>query len=776
MRKYTFIRLILIYGLFGVLVSLQYSFAQTTISGRVYDSQTFEGLYGAYVYHPEEEGNATITDQNGQFVLRLSKGKDVYISYLGYQDTVLHCDSDTCTFEVGLIAESSVLNQVVVSANKSGQLLRDLTISMESVKPYISENKNIVRLENLAEQIPGVQVVDRQANIRSGSGWSYGAGSRVMVLVDGMPMLSGDANQVLWGFLPLDGLANTEVIKGAASVLFGSSALNGVIHFRTKRPGDKPETEISTYAGLYDKPQQKGLIWSDDPLTTRGVNAWHRQKIKKHEISLSFNYNADDGYRMGDEDNRIRSGIRYRYNINPKLAVGLNTAAMTNKSSSFLLWQSLDSGYTAYNGDITSTNAIRFHADPWLRYEGKHHQHMFQMRQLSVRNDVDNGNPENDQSNESNYTYAEYLWTHEIEKLSMVINAGSSGSRVISRSPLFSGTQTALNASFFTQLDYRYKKWKVVVGGRWEYFRMNQNVESRPVFRSGVNRQLGKAGFLRASWGQGYRFPAIAERFITTSVGPLNVYANPELRSESGWNSEIGYKQAFRKGKTSLLADVSVFRMEYNDMIEFNFNQWEIPTIFPFDLGAGFKAINIGRARVDGVELSLMGDRRMSSGKISFLAGIMLSRPVSLESDKLLATNVFGDSITYVNSSNNTAENLLKYRSARQARMDVQYETTRWMLGISYRYNSAFENIDLAFVSLPLNAFISDIEEGIEMSQNGLHYVDVRLGYNFTKQVAGKFLINNLFNEIYMLRPADLRPPRSFQLVLSYRFATQNKQ
>jgi hypothetical protein len=39
-------------------------------------------------------------------------------------------------------------------------------------------------------------------------------------------------------------------------------------------------------------------------------------------------------------------------------------------------------------------------------------------------------------------------------------------------------------------------------------------VTGRPVFRSGINLQAGKATFFRASWGQGYRIPSIGERFV----------------------------------------------------------------------------------------------------------------------------------------------------------------------------------------------------------------------------------------------------------------------
>ncbi|MBK6986176.1 MAG: TonB-dependent receptor plug domain-containing protein [Bacteroidetes bacterium] len=76
-------------------------------------------------------------------------------------------------------------------------------------------------------------VSDGQASIRGGSGYSYGAGTRVLMLVDEMRMISADAADIKWNYLPLENLEQVEVIKGAASALFGSSAMNGVINMRT---------------------------------------------------------------------------------------------------------------------------------------------------------------------------------------------------------------------------------------------------------------------------------------------------------------------------------------------------------------------------------------------------------------------------------------------------------------------------------------------------------------------------------------------------------------
>ena len=68
------------------------------------------------------------------------------------------------------------------------------------LQPALVENKATTTLETAIEQTPGVSLVDGEPQIRSGSGFSYGAGSRVMVLVDDLPVLSGDAGRPTWGF------------------------------------------------------------------------------------------------------------------------------------------------------------------------------------------------------------------------------------------------------------------------------------------------------------------------------------------------------------------------------------------------------------------------------------------------------------------------------------------------------------------------------------------------------------------------------------------------
>ena len=69
--------------------------------------------------------------------------------------------------------------------------------------------------------------------------------------------------------------------------------------------------------------------------------------------------------------------------------------------------------------------------------------------------------------------------------------------------------------------------WIVELGSRYEYFQLDDKNRQKPVFRAGLNKQLGKATFWRASYGEGFRFPSMAELFTKTSTG--NVFVQREI-------------------------------------------------------------------------------------------------------------------------------------------------------------------------------------------------------------------------------------------------------
>ena len=290
--------------------------ASGSVSGTVIDAGSREPLIAVNVTAGRQTGTAT--DLNGAFSLTLDVGQHLIVfSYVGYSDQkkeISLSEGDTLRLEIEMRESSKMLEEVVVSAGKYEQKLSEVTVSMEVIKPHQLVNQNIVSLDMILEKTPGISILDGQPSIRGGSGFSYGAGSRVLMLVDDLPMISADAGDVKWNYLPVENLNQVEVIKGASSVLYGSSALNGVINLRTRFPGNEPATEVTIFGGATMDPKREELIWWDSQPLFAGASFSHLRKIGNLDLSLGGNYFKDEGYREGDYENRIRGnlGLRYR--------------------------------------------------------------------------------------------------------------------------------------------------------------------------------------------------------------------------------------------------------------------------------------------------------------------------------------------------------------------------------------------------------------------------------------------------------------------------------
>ena len=98
----------------------------------------------------------------------------------------------------------------------------------------------------------------------------------------------------------------------------------------------------------------------------------------------------------------------------------------------------------------------------------------------------------------------------------------------------------------------------------------------------------------------------MAEMFISTNYSGIEIYANPELKPETGWSSEIGIKQGLKSNNWVGFLDFAAFIMQYDDMMEFNFGNWGDTINYSTDPltndlvveGIGFKSVNVGKTRV----------------------------------------------------------------------------------------------------------------------------------------------------------------------------------
>ncbi len=745
-------------------------FAQDSyIKGAITDSKTKETIIGASIVVDVSTGTAT--DINGSYFFKMPAGKHkIEYKYIGYKPQIKNIDAkenDTISMNIVLDPDSKTLDVVVVSAGKFEQNLKEVTVSMEVLKPALIESKALVSIEKAVDQIPGVNVIDGQANIRGGAGFSYGAGSRVLLLVDEMPMLTADAGDVKWTALPIENCEQIEVIKGASSALFGSSAMNGVINFRTAYAKDEPETKINYSSGFYDKPKRKELTWwTDGNPSYSNLIFNHAQKLGNLDLVLGANLFTDDGFTKVSKEQRYRvnTNLRYRFKKITGLQVGVNANTASTKGGLFILWVNPDSALYPKGGDVSHYITYRTNIDPFINYiskaNGKHSLRTRYFRTVNTNN--------TNQQSKGEVYYSEYQYQKKFERgLAMTAGAVYNYNEVHAK---MYGNHYSTNAAVFAQFDKKIRKLSLSFGIRGEYFKTD-TVETReninwlmdaskpiakqskvkPVLRAGLNYRLFEATYIRASFGQGFRFPSVAERFIRTSASGLEVYPNDSLKPESGWSSEIAFKQGVAVGDWKGYVDVAAFWTEYRNMMEFTFGAYG--TYADPMAGFGFQSQNIGNTRIRGLEVSIMGEGKIGPINVTTLLGYTYIDP--RQTDFNLAVD------TMINNSAKT--DVLKYRYKHSGKFDIAFGYKKWNTGISMRANSYMENVDGIFETSNFPGM-----KKYRLAHNkGDAIYDYRISYQMSKTAKMAFIINNMFNTEVMSRPAILLPQRVFALQLT---------
>jgi outer membrane receptor protein involved in Fe transport len=779
---------------------------EVEISGMVIDSSNNEPVIGALVKFNNEK--KVVTDIDGKFSFRVTLAQgEIIVESAGFTSYIQKITSSTILpLTILLSTRANQLETVVISAGKYDQKLEEVTVSMTVIKPNLLENKNTVNCETVMEQVPGVTVQDGQVSMRGGSGFAYGAGSRVLLLVDDMPMLSGDASDIKWNALPVENIEQIEVMKGASSVLYGSGALNGVIHVRTAYPTDEPVTKINVTHGMYGDPKRDSLRWwrkGENPYYT-GAYFLHARKVKQMDVVAGGAFYDDGGYREGETEQRFRGnlGLRYRPKKNSRLNYGVNGNYSQAKGGLFIIWKDQHNGYSPSGGanpdsagsTLSRFDNFRYNIDPYLNYfTKKGDRHSVRMRYFNTtnRNQTDTVN----QNSIARIYYWEYQFQYKL-KGDWRFVSGAAGYLNTIDSYLY-GDHTGTNVAAYTQVDKKFfNRLNLSAGVRLEYFKLDAeetvstysiirngdttSLPVQPVFRAGLNYQLTKSTFLRTSFGQGYRFPSVTEKYVTTSVGSLNFFSNPNLKPEYGWSAEGGVKQVLKIGNWKGFLDVAYFYTRYKNMTEFTFGVYSPPglqlTLNPNDYGnlfnwVGFRAENAEEAQISGVEIELAGTGKIGKFEISTLIGYTYMNPITLNNDE-----------AYRASFSDTTTNILKYRFKHLFKADLQVDYGVLSFGASLRYNSYMVNVDQTFYNLqiptaavgfPLNLG-DQLLKGFPSYRNqfntGSTVIDVRLMFKLSKTTKLGINANNLLNTEYMGRPGDIQAPRNIAMQLNLKF------
>lgn len=671
------------------------------------------------------------------------------IGFSREEQTVIISEGETVLADFVLAAVTLATDEVVITAARREQQLQTTPVSLSVLPAEALEERNIVSLDEALRYVSGVQMADNQVNIRGSSGFSYNTGSRVLLLLDGMSLLSPDSESISFETLPIAQIERIEVVKGPGSALYGSSALGGVINVITKDFPERPELDVRLFGGAYEPVRyaQWRRAWSeaDTPRPMLGANlTYAHQRSERFGYWLNAAHRYDAGHLNFDEERSTDVYAKMAWKLSPPVRLTVLTGWTRRKADAFLYWSGLDDPLNpgnlgfADNTDADSPNGtndnltdrVTLHTGlthvvtPTLFYSVRGRLFSALIRPLD-----ENEQPRPVDAGTLGFRYggeAQLNWSPREDRY---LTAGLSGDALATQSSFFQRDdepqviRSQPEGGAFVQWEQAVaERLHLVAGLRYDFYQIDSGTTEQKLSPK-LNASLSLTDHLalRGSFGQGFRVPSLAERFINNqSFFPIVL--NLDLQPELSTGYEAGLRGAGSLRRFQVSADVAVFWTDYRRLVEPAFVAEE----------RAFQFVNLIRARVRGAESELTltsadGQRRLHLG------------------------------YTFLDAEDPTTHEPLVFRSKHLFK--AQFATHvfgPFSFGTDFRLASPFERVDTDF-----SRFVPDADV-----TSPIRVLDVRISATLGR---GKLtmLARNLLDYYYVERPAILAPPRSFLLQAS---------
>jgi outer membrane receptor for ferrienterochelin and colicins len=711
--------------------------AEGTIIGKVTSKgeESREALPGVTVLVQGTVRGAS-TNTNGEFrISGLQPGTYTLVfSMVGYerliQSGIAVEEGREVRVDVQLGQVSVPMDQVVVTATKRQQSLSDVPISLSVLDSREIVRRNSQTLDEALRYVPGVNMTGNQINIRGSSGYNRGAGSRVLMLLDGIPLITGDTGELNFETIPVGEVERVEVVKGASSALYGSNALGGVINVITRDIPDHPVTDIGMYAGLYNDPSRPDWKWSDKNRYYNGQSISHSYRSGDLGVSLFFSRQFDDAYRKNDHHRRYNFYAKLKEDFSQTASFTVHFGLLDQYGGQYLYWRNLDSALLPPVAQ----------ADDNIRT----HRYFLSGTYSKVLS-------------EGFLITTSVLWYHNIWGFETRSGIGRAESQADDLRLDFSGTdiiddthtvtaggdvngdiiagdaftfRTVGGFAVFAQDEITLSKEVALTAGlRYDFQALGLSTPGGQVTpKLAARYSVADGTTLRASVARGFRVPSVTEAFIQTTISNLATIPGPDLQPEKSTSYEVGIAQTI--GSTGNL-DFALFRTDYDHLIE--------PQLTQSGSNIAIQWRNVADARVQG-------------GEISFGLGFF---------DGLLTTNV---GYTYVYPEDRTRHDILRYRPRHIMYANALARLGPVMLTGDFRYMSKPDRID---EELMTTGIIPDGDARVDVI-----VTDVRAGMDFSllgMDVNATFSVNNLFQYNYTELIGNIMPPRTYVLVLHFK-------
>ena len=701
---------------------------QGTIGGRITDLAG-QPLPGVNI-QIQQTFIGTSSDTAGRFqILDVPPGEyNLSFSMIGY---TRHYERDLAVvagipIELEVKLSESVLSspQVVVTSSRHQQDIMESPFTVVAVGPRELADKGVTEMLEALTYEAGVSSVKGQLNIRGASGYAIGAGSRSLLLIDGIPQMGAAAGNIGWDNVPTSEIDRVEIVKSGGSALYGSSAMGGVVNVITRNAPRKPETKVRTRIGCYSQPRFQEWQWRDTPGLIRELEVSHSRPLGVHAGWFRLQRRVDDGFlRLNWSDvTNLTSKLKFNFSTAHSAALFLNV--ISDDGGLLSEWRSPNDPFEAPAGS-KGDHTVGLRTTLNAHYNRIYSDDMvLKTRASGFWNNWDSYGADPEYSNESRY----------FADAQINLNTGTRLNTTGGITAIYNGIDAQMFGNHHSQSLAAYllgqqklRDLTTSLGIRWEGFQIDErNVDHlfTPQLALNWNPQPWLAA--RVSTGKGFRTPTVAEMFTSTRRSIFRVEPNPELGSETSVSRELGVTLMGSRGGmiSAFTLDAALFSNLFNNLIE--------PT--PDSLGV-IHFVNIADARITGADIN--AGLSLWQRTVQLKTAYTWLDPVELDGSGAVV-----DTLSY------------RYRHHWVTSLSGQYQA--WTLSMEYRYASRMDAVEL----YPENALTGqDLRVPVHVWNLGLAYD------------AGRFdvllRVNNLFQYYYTQLERNMAEERLAFLVVN---------
>ena len=501
--------------------------AQRKVSGTISDKAN-NPLIGATVIVKEIPTIGAVANAEGYYELRLPDNKKYTISasFIGYTDeekTVVEGKNITLNF---VLAENqTLLDMVVVTGTRTPKLLKDVPIVTRVISELDIKRMDATNIGDLLQtELPGIEF-SYSMNQQTSLNMSGFGGNSVLFLVDGERLAGETLDNVDYSRLNMDNVKRIEIVKGAASSLYGSNAVGGVVNIISRESQEPWSVNVNARYGAHNEQRYGGSVGFNVGRFNSMTNVQYTS-IDAIDLSQGTDNEEVGDYSTiyGNSTLNIKERLTYTATDNLKFTARAGYFFRERNSS-----ESLNERYRSFTGGLKGNYNITVNDDLEVGYTFD----QYDKSDYMIINDRD----VRDYSNVQHTVRTLYSHTFA-EKHILTLGGDYMRDYLMSYQFTDGGSYVQHTADAFAQFDWNpHKKFNLIVGLRFDYFSEAKLSHLSP--KLGLMYKVGNCS-LRGSYAGGFRAPTLKEMYMNFYMGNIfMIYGNPELKAESSHNFSL---------------------------------------------------------------------------------------------------------------------------------------------------------------------------------------------------------------------------------------------